>query len=83
VSWIGAAHPESSVEVWCQDEARLGLIPIVRRVWSPVGERPVAVVGRKHDTDLYQTGSVSEPVTTRHNLTHMVASQAGTSKVSG
>ena len=46
---IGAAHPESSVEVWCQDEARLGLIPILRRVWAPVGERPVAIVRRKYD----------------------------------
>ena len=49
MSSIGAAHPESSVEVWCQDEARLGLIPILRRVWSPVGERPIAVVERKYE----------------------------------
>ena len=35
VSWISAAHPDASVEVWCQDEARLGLMPVVRRVWAP------------------------------------------------
>lgn len=35
--------------MWCQDEARLGLIPVLRRVWAPVGERPVAVVERKYE----------------------------------
>ena len=28
--------------MWAEDEARLGLKPVVRRVWAPVGERPVA-----------------------------------------
>lgn len=28
------------VEVWGEDEARLGLKPILRRVWAPNGERP-------------------------------------------
>lgn len=36
------AHPAEEVELWTQDEARLGLKPVVRRVWSPKGERPVA-----------------------------------------
>lgn len=31
------------METWSEDEARLGLKPIVRRVWSPVGERPLAL----------------------------------------
>ena len=26
--------------LWCEDEHRLGLKPIVGKVWSPVGERP-------------------------------------------
>lgn len=30
-------HPEEQVEVWSQDEARLGLKPIVRRVSRPAG----------------------------------------------
>jgi hypothetical protein len=30
------------VEVWFEDECRLGLVPIVRRVWAPKGRRPVA-----------------------------------------
>ena len=49
VSWISLLHPGAAIEVWCQDEARLGLIPVLRRVWAPVGERPVAVVERKYE----------------------------------
>jgi transposase len=33
-------HPEKAVEVWAEDECRLGLKPIARRVWSPKGQRP-------------------------------------------
>ena len=32
-----AAYPQAVVEVWSQDEARLGLKPIVRRVWARRG----------------------------------------------
>lgn len=39
-----AAHPQTPVEVWAQDEHRIGLKPILRRVWSPKGQRPLAVV---------------------------------------
>src|SRR5215210_1223290 len=28
--------------LWAEDEARLGLKPVMRRVWAPVGNRPVA-----------------------------------------
>ena len=41
---LQAAHPQTSVEVWAQDEHRIGLKPILRRVWSPKGQRPVALV---------------------------------------
>jgi transposase len=30
------------VELWAEDEARLGLKPTMRKVWAPVGERPTA-----------------------------------------
>lgn len=33
-------HPEKEVELWCEDEARLGLKPITRRVWALKGTRP-------------------------------------------
>jgi transposase len=37
------AHPEAKrFEVWAEDETRLGLKPVTRRVWAPVGERPTA-----------------------------------------
>jgi hypothetical protein len=34
------ANPGKRVEVWAEDEGRLGLKPIARRVWSPRGRRP-------------------------------------------
>ena len=36
------AHPGAEVQLWAEDEARLGLKPVIRRVWAPVGKRPVA-----------------------------------------
>jgi transposase len=41
---VRAAHPLASVEVWAQDEHRVGLKPILRKVWTPVGRRPVVTV---------------------------------------
>ena len=32
------AYPTAKVELECEDEHRLGRKPIVRKVWSPVGE---------------------------------------------
>jgi transposase len=43
VAQAKAAHPDRPVEVWAADEHRLGLKPIRRRVWAPVGQRPVAL----------------------------------------
>lgn len=43
VSAVQAEHPDETVEVWGEDEARIGLKPILRRVWAPRGQRPVAV----------------------------------------
>jgi transposase len=31
------------VEVWAEDERRLGLKPVRRRVWAPIGQRPTAL----------------------------------------
>lgn len=36
------AYPDAEVQLWAEDEARLGLKPVVRRVWAPVGKRPIA-----------------------------------------
>ena len=37
---LRAANPGQVVEVWAGDEARLGLKPVTRRVWSVKGQRP-------------------------------------------
>ena len=48
------AYPEAEVELWTEDEARLGLKPVMRRVWAPVGMRPIAVAKRGYEwTYLY------------------------------
>ncbi len=43
------AHPQECIEVWSQDEARLGLKPILRRVWAPKGERPQATIDPRYE----------------------------------
>jgi hypothetical protein len=45
------------VEAWAVDEHRLGLLPVVRRVWAPRGRRPVAPVRRAYAW-LYVSGFV-------------------------
>jgi transposase len=45
------------VEVWCEDEQRVGLLPLERRVWSPVGQRPLAMVRPRYQW-LYVWGFV-------------------------
>jgi hypothetical protein len=35
-------HPDREIELWCEDEARLGLKPVVRRVWALAGNRPTS-----------------------------------------
>ena len=37
-------YPDAEVEVWFFDEHRVGLKPILCKVWSPIGERPIAEV---------------------------------------
>jgi transposase len=45
------------VQLWAQDEMRLGLKPTMRRVWAPRGQRPVARVRRRYEW-LYLYGFV-------------------------
>src|ERR1041384_2866461 len=37
-------YPEAKIELWSQDEHRIGLKPILRRVWARRGSRVRAVV---------------------------------------
>jgi DDE superfamily endonuclease len=71
------ANPGKAVEVWAQDEARLGLKPIARRVWSLQGRRPRSC-GRTRYQWLYvygfvrpKTGQLFAPTLSRVNVTRM------------
>jgi hypothetical protein len=46
---LRAAHPGKKVEVWAEDEARLGLKPITRRVWWLKGCRPTSCGRTKYE----------------------------------
>ncbi len=42
-------YPSEEVEVWSEDEARFGLKPVLRRVWAPTAERPLAIVDERYE----------------------------------
>ena len=44
---VATAFPQAQVELWAVDEHRIGLKPLLRRVWAPIGQRPVAVVRQR------------------------------------
>lgn len=54
---IAAAHPDATVTVWAEDEHRLGLLPVTRRIWARTGQRPTAWVRRRYQW-LYVYGLV-------------------------
>ena len=41
---VATAFPAAQVELWATDEHRIGLKPLLRRVWAPIGQRPTATV---------------------------------------
>lgn len=48
IEQLSQAHPNAQVEVWAFDEHRLGLKPIIRKVWSKRGQRPIAIVHHRY-----------------------------------
>lgn len=64
VEGLRLSHPGKEVEVWVEDEARLGLKPVTRRVWTPRGERPRSN-GRHKFGAVYVYG-FAEPLTGRN-----------------
>ena len=42
-------NPDATIEVWSFDEHRLGLKPIIRRIWSPIGQKPIAVIEHRYE----------------------------------
>jgi hypothetical protein len=43
------APPDATVELWAEDEHRVGLKPILRRVWARRGQRPRALVRPRYE----------------------------------
>lgn len=43
------AHPRARVELWCMDEHRVGLKPILRRAWVRKGTRPRVMVHQRFE----------------------------------
>jgi hypothetical protein len=58
VNQLAEAYPEARVELWSQDEHRIGLKPILRRVWARKGSRVRAVVRPRYHW-MYLYGEVS------------------------
>src|ERR1700679_610654 len=53
-----ARHPDTPIETFATDEHRIGLKPVTRRVWAPVGKRPISH-GHHRFEWLYLTAFVS------------------------
>jgi len=49
VEQVHNEHPDAVVEVWCEDEHRIGLQPLSRRLWVEQGEQPLALVNWKRE----------------------------------
>jgi transposase len=46
---VATALPQAIVELWAVDEHRIGLKPILKRVWTLPGQRPIAPVEHRYD----------------------------------
>ncbi len=57
VEQLEKKYPLAKIEVWFFDEHRIGLKPILKKVWSPIGKRPQAVVQHQYEW-LYVYGFV-------------------------
>jgi hypothetical protein len=48
VEFLSCKYPNAEIKIWGMDEHRLGLHPILRRIWIPEGEVPLAQVQQKY-----------------------------------
>lgn len=46
---VATAFPHAQVELWATDEHRIGLKPLLRRMWAPIGQRPIAPVQHRFE----------------------------------
>ena len=49
VQQVQQQYPDADVEIWCEDEHRIGLQPVVRQVWVEAGLTPIATVNWKRE----------------------------------
>jgi len=49
VALVQHQHPQARVELWTMDEHRIGLKPILRRVWAPKGATVKAPVAHRYE----------------------------------
>ena len=47
VAALKAAYPDAQVRLWAEDKHRIGLYPVNRMVWVPLGETPIDPVNLK------------------------------------
>ncbi len=45
---VATAFPQATVELWAVDEHRVGLKPLLRKVWTLAGQRPIAPVEHRY-----------------------------------
>jgi hypothetical protein len=46
---VQQAHPDAQVDLWAMDEHRIGLKPILRRVWALKGSTVTARVAARYE----------------------------------
>ncbi len=49
VERVKTEHPDAAVEIWCEDEHRIGQHPVPRRVWVEAGYQPPSKVNWKKE----------------------------------
>lgn len=49
VQQIQQEYPQAQIELWSMDEHRIGLKPVLRRVWARKGQRPVVRVQHRYE----------------------------------
>ncbi|NEP26345.1 MAG: hypothetical protein F6K49_31590 [Moorea sp. SIO3I6] len=69
VKQIEQADLNSEIQLWFFDEHRVGLKPILKKGWSKIGERPMAIVQHRYQW-LYVYGFV-QPKTGK-NLWYLI-----------
>lgn len=47
---LAGARPDTTIEIWFQDEARVGQKGTHGYIWAPIGSRPLMVRDNRHDS---------------------------------